>query len=206
MTGLPSNQIFLSVFEGCRSVKPTGTVSLARVLEVVRNGDKHLKQITTQIQNNFDFEFDIAMSQSGNELEARRKAQKAVSQLKMGLWAVTFSGTFSERRNEALVQHSGLLCADLDNLTESEIRLHQKSWRDYPQVRAFYRSPSGHGLKVIFNILPDPTRHNDSFRAIQKFIRDETGKEVDPACRDLARLSFLAYCPKSYMATEVMEL
>lgn len=200
MESLPSDQIFLSIFEGCETKTPIGEASLERILEVIRNGEHGLKALTTQIQNNYGFEYDIGLA-NGSAEEARRKAHKAVSALKAGLWAVTFSGTFSERNIGSLVTHSGILCADLDNMTEGELALHQKSWPDYPQVRAFYRSPTGTGLKVLFNIMPDASRHDDSFRAVQKFVRDETGKEIDKACRDVCRLSFLAYCPDSFLRT-----
>jgi putative DNA primase/helicase len=52
----------------------------------------------------------------------------------------------------------------------------------------------------------DPARHGDSFRAIQKFFRDEANLEIDLKCKDLARICFLSYDPDIWIRTEGNEI
>jgi len=46
----------------------------------------------------------------------RKAAKKSIDQTKKSLPAVLWSGCFVERNDQGLQQHSGLLCADLDDL------------------------------------------------------------------------------------------
>jgi len=51
--------------------------------------------------------------------------RRAIDPLKKKLPAVTFSGQFKRRAGDALTEHSGLLCVDLDSLGEKlrEVRI-----------------------------------------------------------------------------------
>src|SRR5262245_11936899 len=64
--------------------------------------------------------------------------RKAIDPLKKKLPAVTFSGRFKQRANGGLIQHSGLICADLDSLGDK-----------LPDVRAALIALSKH-LYAIF--------------------------------------------------------
>ena len=78
------------------------------VVKMIRTGGKKLSGQITQIRNRFESELDIT-----GDLQ---KAKLAVEQLKKELPGVTWSGRFSYRASDKLLQHSGLLCADLDSL------------------------------------------------------------------------------------------
>ena len=72
---------------------------------------------------------------------------------------VTFSGCFSSRCTDELIEHSGFLCFDIDKI-ESERRLQEiKSLlindEELHTVLCF-RSPSGNGLKWVVEV---PDRH-----------------------------------------------
>jgi putative DNA primase/helicase len=73
-------------------------------------------------------------------------------------------------------------------------------------VRAVALSPSGDGLKVFFNVINDSARHEDSFRAIQRFVRDWTGFEIDEKCKDPARICFFTYDPELWVRSEQNEI
>ena len=79
------------------------------VVKTIRTGGKKLRGQITQIRNRFEAELEI----TGGDLKT---AKLAVEQLKKALPAVTWSGRFSYRASDKLLQHSGQVCADLDDL------------------------------------------------------------------------------------------
>jgi hypothetical protein len=178
-----------------RNVGETATqpMSLDEIFEAIRTGEPKLKPWITQIRNRYEAEKDIT-----GDIE---KAKKAIADMKANLPGVLFSGLFKERNNEALVEYSGLLVADLDSLGD-KIGFVRDTLKAYPFVAFIMLSPSGDGLKVGFNVMRDPARHGDSFRAIQKFFRDEANLEIDLKCKDLARICFLTFDPDIWVRTE----
>jgi|SRR5437667_5417417 len=88
----------------------------------------------------------------------RTAAKKAVDAEKKKLPAAMWSGRFSRRANEGLIDHSGLLCADVDGLGESLPQVCSKL-RASPHLWALFLSPTGDGLKAVFRITADPARH-----------------------------------------------
>lgn len=182
----------------CATDTETRDISVEKVLEAIRTGGKNLKGQITQIRNRFEAELDI----TGGD---RKKARLAVDALKKQLPAVMWSGTFSQRANNALIQHSGLLVADIDSLGERlpEVR---KKLQESPYVFALSVSPSGDGLKPIFLVLADASKHAGSFRAVEKHVRSLTGIQIDQACKDLARLCFMPYDPELYVNVNAQEI
>jgi hypothetical protein len=110
--------------------------------------------------------------------------KKKASEIKTSLPAVLWSGTFSSRKNDALIQHSGLLCADLDNLN-GELQNAREKLLGSPYLWALFTSPSGGGLKAVFRVPADGDRHRGSFRAIEQHVRESTGIQVDQSCKAL---------------------
>src|SRR5262249_18742987 len=69
-----------------------------------------------------------------------------------------------------------------------------------------FLSPSGDGLKTVFRVGADASKHADSFRAIQKYVREVCGVEIDESCKDLARLCFMSYDPALYVNPNAVEI
>ena len=92
-----------------------------RVIEAIRTGgkDRRLCQQVAQIRNRFECELALFPGDI-------KRAKEAIGELKKQLPAVLLSGTFTRRANDALLQHSGLLCADLDGLNGSLPDVRQK--------------------------------------------------------------------------------
>jgi Protein of unknown function (DUF3987)/VirE N-terminal domain len=177
-----------SCFERATSTKPFDK-TVAQILTAIRDGGKggQLKGKIAQIRNRFDLESQIFPGDL-------KKAKESITELKHALPAVTWSGTFSERKSSALIQPSGLLCADLDNLGGrfADVRT---ALRRSPYIRAMFASPSGDGLKAVFRVPAEVGKHLASFRAIQQHIRELTGKEIDESGKDVARLCFMSHDP-----------
>ena len=181
----------VSMVKRCHDVV-THPISFEEIWKVTRDGDHGLKDKINQIRNRYEAEKDITGSPE--------KAKKAIAALKLELPGFLPSGTFSKRANEALIEHSGILCADLDGLGE-RLPLVRDSLKDYPEVWAVALSPSGDGLKVFFNVVKDPSRHEDSFRAIKQFLHDEANIFVDEKCKDPARICFFTYDPDLWVSS-----
>jgi hypothetical protein len=82
------------------------------------------------------------------------------------MWCGQFSNREQPVTAEKLLKHSGLFIADLDGLGDKlpEIR---KKLEASPYVFAFFLSPTGNGLKVVFRVPSDVSKHAGSFRAMQ---------------------------------------
>lgn len=132
-----------------------------------------------------------AFAQGGKDAAADHKKR---------LPGVLFSGTFSARANDKLIKHSGLICADLDNLGDAT-----ESWKEQisadPHVLAAFVSPTGSGLKVVFRC--DPERdHLVSFKALEHYVKTNFGLAIDPACKDVARICFVSHDPDIFTSDD----
>lgn len=127
----------------------------------------------------------------------------------------TFSGTFFNRNDKALIKHSGLLCLDFDHidanatggihLEELRSRLLQDSCFN---TQLLFRSPSGDGLKWVIEIFPDfpdpQSNHVEYFTAVANYIRSTYGVEVDKSGKNISRACFLPYDPECYINPEYL--
>ena len=139
---------------------------------------------------------------------SHEEAKKAVDHLKKNLPGVMWSGTFSRRGKEYLLQHSGLFCGDIDAdaLGGKDLKEVRAKLRTSPYVVAVFLSPTGHGLKVIFRVPADASKHDGCFRAIKRHIFDLTGVQTDESGKDLARLCFVSADPDACLNLTAEEI
>jgi hypothetical protein len=126
------------------------------------------------------------------------------SKYKARLPAVTASGVFSKRSASALVEHSGILIADLDLDDNPQLMdamqmesIKQKLICDN-RPHFYFVSPSG-GLKVGVKI--DATcanSHKAAFATVREWFANDHGLIIDKACSDVSRLCFLSHDPSAY--------
>jgi hypothetical protein len=135
----------------------------------------------------------------------RKAAKEAIAADKKKLPGILWSGQFSRRANDALIEHSGLICADLDELglRLSEVR---KKLLTSSYLLALFRSPTGDGLKAIFRVPNDAAKHLASFRSVQRHVMELTGVQIDEACKDVARLCFVSSDLGWYYKPNALEL
>jgi hypothetical protein len=133
------------------------------------------------------------------KVDAVRKAHKsggkeASDGPKKLLPGVTFSGKFSYRSAAKIVQHSGLICADMDNLGD-QVGAYKERFACDPHVIAVFVSPTETGLKAIFRC--DPTRpHKESFESLEHYVIQHFGIPPDEKCKDASRLCFVSHDPE----------
>jgi len=124
----------------------------------------------------------------------------AIKALKLGLPCVLFSGTFSKRNIMGLVQHSGLICLDLDKFPDQKTL---QTWLDTVISLEFcfaaWVSPSGKGVKFLFKIPAEPTNHKGYFYAIKDFLKCPY---FDTGANDVSRICFESYDPNIYINQE----
>src|SRR4029077_5314107 len=135
----------------------------------------------------------------------RKAAKEAVAAEKKKLPGILWSDLFSRRGREGLTEHSGLLCADLDDLGESLPDVRAKLEKT-PYLSAVFVSPTGEGLKAIFRVPADASKHLASFRAVERHVLDLTGIQIDQACKDVARVCFVSYDPSAYSNANACEI
>lgn len=119
--------------------------------------------------------------------------------LKKKLLAVTWSGTFKERRADALEQYSGVICIDIDNIPDDRLLELKKKFAESHRTFAVFISPSGNGLKVLYKTNTKPEQHQQIFKALEFWLRTDWDVEIDPSGKDVSRLCFLSYDPDIYV-------
>ena len=173
------SQYSFNLFKGGIKVKkPTETITLADAVALI--GGPTYEMDTRQLRA---FEPDL---------------QKV---FKADLDYVTFSGTFTPTRLvKNLKQHSDLFCLDFDhvaNLFETRLQLQAD-----PQTLVLFTSPSGKGLKVIFEVPgldAEPERHKGFFQDMSIYIRQTYGLDVDASGSDVSRACFMVHDPSVYV-------
>lgn len=159
--------------------------SIKEILEVIKS-DK-LKQQITDLREK--------LNQENNEYYDTHKKQ---------LPAVTFSGTFAQKRIlENLKIYNRLIVLDFDKLNEDEIIKGYKHLLADEYVLTFWRSPSNKGFKGLvsleyvnisneFNI---DILHKSAFKKLSNHFKELYNLELDKSGSDISRLCFLSYDP-----------
>ena len=165
---------------GITQKRPTGDKTVDKALEEIRDG-KYQEEIE----------------------RLRQSTDKSVRRvLKKDLGYFTFSGTFKTREVNSLLQHSGFICIDLDDLDltgedtppdPQRVSKVKNQLKQDVHIYAMFLSPSGNGLKLLFKI--DPDLHLASFQGIAKYLKDKYALEADPSGKDVSRACFVSYDP-----------
>ena len=128
--------------------------------------------------------------------------KKKYDSFKRRLPAYTISCRTETRKADSLVEYSGLMQGDIDKLDSilfedkdaEEVR--DELFKD-KHVEAAFVSPSGRGVKLWIKVVPDATKHTESFTAAEKHFKETYGFTLDPQCKDVARLFFQSYDPSA---------
>lgn len=109
----------------------------------------------------------------------------------------TFSGTFNTRCLEGLLDYSGLICLDIDNVSNPSELQDKIIDLSIPLVLSF-TSPSGNGLKAVLKSSSDSAKHLDYFYYYERLFQNELGIKIDKSCKDISRACFTSYDPNLY--------
>ena len=136
----------------------------------------------------------------GIRLAKREGDETTARGLKEQLPAVLFAGKFRYTNNSGLLQHSGLLVVDFDDVPESDLQRHKQELAVHPSTRLVFISPSGAGLKWVVAVnAHDEATHKRCF----DLCLEETAKRypdldryVDLKGGDLSRRCFMSHDPE----------
>ena len=136
----------------------------------------------------------------------RKLSVKEYKSKKATLPSVTWSGTFDgSHKASALLNHSGYICIDFDNLKNVQKTLSKV--RNYQHTLFAFVSPSGSGIKVIVPVSPIPQsaeEHRDAYNRVKSKYEDVTDVEVDKSGSDVSRLCFLSSDSNAYFNSSAL--
>lgn len=122
---------------------------------------------------------------------------RAGEDLKKQLPAICFSGTFKQRLDSAIIEHSGFICLDFDKYESDKIlKEDRKKLIKDKFTYALFTSPSGKGLKVIVKIPKDIANHKLYFESLEKYYNNS---HFDPSSKNISRVCFESYDPDVYL-------
>ena len=105
----------------------------------------------------------------------------------------TVSGLFKQRRANELINHSGYIAMDFDDMQPEARNLFIHD----PYTFSCFTSVGGFGFCVIVKIKPD--LHKESWEQLANHYRDTYGICVDPSGKDVSRTRFISYDPDCYI-------
>jgi predicted P-loop ATPase len=108
---------------------------------------------------------------------------------------ITVSGTFNQRKNDALISHSGLIAMDFDDINDYGDAFNLLI--NDPYSYAVFMSISGKGICCLVKI--DGKRHLDAFLGLEQYYYENYKLQVDRACKDVSRPRFLSYDPDLFL-------
>lgn len=167
----------ISIYKDIKDTKSPHTIGLEQLLQFIKGGRW------------YDGVNDVRQRLK----LAKTKAQK--TEIKAKLPNATISGTFSERKNDFLIEHSGFIAIDIDDIKEID-NLKRLICNDL-YVYACFVSVSGEGLCVVVKI--EPGRHDEAFLALQEYFKHNYGILIDKSCKNVGRTRYVSYDPELYL-------
>lgn len=130
--------------------------------------------------------------------EIRREKDKSNrNELKKSLPAVCFSGVFKKRSDNAIVEHSGLICLDFDGYkTKKLMQSEKESLMSDPYIMSVFVSPSGNGLKALVKVPAEAENHKRYFDALGEYFDSEY---FDISTKNVSRVCYESYDPDIYV-------
>src|SRR5437773_1860479 len=169
------------------------------IIEQLRDGRGEVRAKVERIRQKF---WQVMEITNGD----RKAAKKAINEIKLSLPAVMPSGTFERRDDDALTQHSGILCVDVDGQGREKLAEVKEKLRQSMFLYALFDSPTQDGVKGFFRVPADAEKHLASFYALRKHVLEIAGVKIDKSCKNVGRLCFLSYDPEIYVNEDATEI
>lgn len=125
-----------------------------------------------------------------NEIIAYRSGEKQKTELPLA----TICGVFSQRKISGLVEPSGFICIDIDDVNPAEVKAKLATDK---YTFAAWVSVGGKGVAAVFRI--NPKKHAESFEGLQEYLFTQHSIIVDPSGRDVSRARFVSYDEDIYI-------
>ena len=122
--------------------------------------------------------------------------EKEKDELKKLIKRVTFSGVFTKRNENGLLEHSGFIAIDLDDLEDPEVV--KELLRLDKFIYAMFVSTGGKGLTILFRI--NPSKHRESFLGISAYLLNNYNLITDPGSIAVSKPFGVTFDPFLYVA------
>ncbi len=124
--------------------------------------------------------------------------KKIQTDLKKLLPNITTSGTFTTRKDEDLLSHSGLIQIDFDKEKNPDLDIVTDKVHLAKDVHSFavFTSPTGTGLKLIVKI--DPAQHKEIYKELEAYYYANYVLKIDSTCSNVSRAMFVSYDGELY--------
>ena len=166
--------IVVSLFSNIKAVNYPSHVSLMELLSKIGDCDKSIKRIV--------------------DVVSKEKDKSKRNELKQKLLPVFCpNGTFEKRDDDALIELSGVVCIDLDDVVD--LQGEKNRLKTFPCVLSIFKSPSQNGLKVlVLHDLIDPMRFHDmySYLGERLGLTGRTDLIFDTRCGHVSRACFMS--------------
>lgn len=172
----------ITLFKGATKKVPVKDITLNDALQAISTG-------VIEGQNYIS---TIEKIRSLGEKDERNK-------IKIKLHGFTFSGSFAYGSDEKIKDYSQIICHDFDKLGVDKVNDYKAKISSSQYVYACFISPSGDGLKILFKVASDRTKHKQAFTAIGNYLKQGYGISYDLANSNISRLCFLSYDPDIYI-------
>lgn len=157
---------------------------------------------TMTIKEAYQYITSLVPMERTHKLRAMENEKEAKKFKAMNFDFACFSGTFSYRDANNLIEHSGLMCLDYDHVGNSHQlwALRERLLQD-PMLKTelLFTSPSGDGLKQVVEIDLTLGDHLAWFNVLKNYIKVNHRYEIDKACSDVCRSCFLPHDASCYV-------
>jgi len=110
--------------------------------------------------------------------------------------AVTISGVFSVRKIDKLIEHSNLICLDID-AKDQICQIDIETIKNDPYTYCVHKSLGGKGYAVFVKI--DGARHLDAYLGLENYYFVNHSIILDKSCKDISRLRFVSFDPELFL-------
>ena len=112
---------------------------------------------------------------------------------------VAFCGVFKEGHSKAnLVRYNNIVIIDIDHLSEESLSTVAQQLQQDEYVFAYWKSPSGQGLKGLVRIgseedVPLDEHHRQAFRQLTDYFHTQYSIDIDQSGSDYSRLCYACW-------------
>jgi hypothetical protein len=166
---------------------------------------KNIHETNTPFHKEIGFILERIKNGASAELVKKIRAEKKKNdrnELKKHLPSICFSGKFAKRSDDAIIEHSGLICLDFDNYEAPKNMLsdRQALMRD-KYVYSVFTSPSGDGLKVLVRVPPDIESHKAFFNSLENHFANP---HFDKTSSNISRVCYESHDPHIYINEDAL--
>jgi len=116
---------------------------------------------------------------------------------KVTLTGLTPSGVFSIRKIKGLLQHSGIICLDID-AKDQLCKVDIEAIRNDEYTHAVHTSVSGNGGYAVYVKIVGE-KHSEAYLGLEHYYFVNYSIVLDKACKDVSRFRFVSYDPDIFV-------